>query len=190
MSLRTAIAAFAAATALTLVTPTFAQNGGGLEADLDGPNGQGTGQGQQANVESTQYEDWTLQCREGQSQGGNLCRMVQSVDAESGDRQLMQVIVAQMPEQNATMVQFLVPLGVFLQETPAVKVDGNEIGRAGYIICVQQGCLARMQTNGEALAAMRQGRNLQITVTDRRGQSREIAASLLGFTDAFNGLGS
>ncbi len=200
MSLRTAIASLAAAAALVLAAPALAQDGG-LETQLengagqdDGPGlqqgqGQIQGQGQGQQLESTQYQDWTVQCQPAQGQAPRLCRMVQAVQQDNGNRKVMQVIIAQ-PPQRGTIATFLVPLGVALQRSPVVKVDGNQVGTATYVSCVQQGCVARMQIDDGALAAMRQGRELQVTLTGQRGKTRDVSASLLGFTDAYNALTS
>jgi invasion protein IalB len=47
-----------------------------------------------------------------------------------------------------------------------------------------------MRVDQQALSAMRAGRNLQITLTGQRGNSRDVSASLLGFTAAYNALNS
>mgnify|MGYP000625112813 CR=1 FL=1 len=204
MSLRTAIASCAAAAALIFAAPALAQTEGGLETDLQQnqqqqqqgqgqtpglQQGQGQGQGQQPQIESTQFEDWTLQCRPQQGQQPRACRMVQAVSQDNSQNQIMQIIIAQ-PPQRGTVATFVVPLGVYLQQNPAIKVDGNQIGSATYVSCVQQGCVARMEVDRSALTAMRQGRQLQITLTGQRGNSRDISASLLGFTDAYSNLSS
>jgi invasion protein IalB len=214
MSLTKTLASCAAALALALAAPTglptASAQDGGLETQLDqqqggglqtqpnqgqGQNqgqaqgqGQGQGQGQQPNIESTSYEDWVVQCRVQQGQNGP-CRMGQGVRNSDNQQEILQVIVARSPQQGP-IANFIVPLGVNLQAPLTIAVDGNQLGQATYVSCVQRGCVARMQVSDGMLAAMKQGRRLQITLTGQRGNTRTVPASLLGFTDAYNALTS
>ena len=212
MSLTKTLASCAAALALAFAAPTglptASAQDGGLETQLDQQQGgglqtqqnqgqgqgqgqaqgQGQGQGQQPNVESTSYEDWVVQCRVQQGQNGP-CRMGQGVRSSENQQEILQVIVARSPQQGP-IANFIVPLGVNLQAPLTIAVDGNQLGEATYVSCVQRGCVARMQVSDGMLAAMKQGRRLQITLTGQRGNTRTVPASLLGFTDAYNALTS
>ena len=210
MSFTKTLASCLAAAALALAAPTgiptAGAQDGGLETQLDQQQGgglgtqqnqgqgqgqgqnQGQGQGQQPNVESTSYEDWVVQCRVQNGQNGP-CRMGQGVRSSDNDQEIMQVIVARSPQQGPIM-NVVVPLGVNLQAPLQVGVDGNQLGQADYVSCVQRGCVARMQVSDGMLSAMKQGRRLQITLTGQRGNTRTVPASLLGFTDAYNALTS
>jgi invasion protein IalB len=210
MSLTKTLASCAAALALAFAAPTgiptASAQDGGLETQLDQQQGgglqtqpnqgqgqgqgqiQGQGQGQQPNLESTAYQDWTVQCRVQNGQTGP-CRMGQGVRNNDNQQELMQVIVARTPQQGP-IANFVVPLGVNLRAPLQIAVDGNQLGQAQYVSCVQRGCVARMQVSDGMLSAMKQGRRLQVTLTGQRGNTRTVPASLLGFTDAYNALTS
>jgi invasion protein IalB len=204
MSLTKTLASCAAAVALAFAAPTGIptasaqdggletqldqQQGGGLQTPQNQGQGQGQGQGQQPNVESTSYEDWVVQCRVENGQTGP-CRMGQGVRNSDNQQEIMQVIVARTPQQGP-IANFVVPLGVNLQAPLEIAVDGNQLGQATYVSCVQRGCVARMQVSDGMLSAMKQGRRLQVTLTGQRGNTRTVPASLLGFTDAYNALTS
>ena len=204
MSLTKTLASCAAAVALAFAAPTGIptasaqdggletqldqQQGGGLQTQQNPGQGQGQGQGQQPNVESTSYEDWVVQCRVENGQTGP-CRMGQGVRNSDNQQEIMQVIVARSPQQGP-IANFVVPLGVNLQAPLQIAVDGNQLGQATYVSCVQRGCVARMQVSDGMLSAMKQGRRLQVTLTGQRGNTRTVPASLLGFTDAYNALTS
>jgi invasion protein IalB len=204
MSLTKTLASCAAAVALAFAAPTGIptasaqdggletqldqQQGGGLQTPQNQGQGQGQGQGQQPNVESTSYEDWVVQCRVENGQTGP-CRMGQGVRNSDNQQEIMQVIVARSPQQGP-IANFVVPLGVNLQAPLQIAVDGNQLGQATYVSCVQRGCVARMQVSDGMLSAMKQGRRLQVTLTGQRGNTRTVPASLLGFTDAYNALTS
>lgn len=204
MSLTKTLASCAAAVALAFAAPTGIptataqdggletqldqQQGGGLETQQNQGQGQGQAQGQQPNIQSTSYEDWTVQCRVQNGQTGP-CRMGQGVRNSENQQEIMQVIVARTPQQGP-IANFVVPLGVNLRAPLQIAVDGNALGEANYVSCVQRGCVARMQVSDGMLGAMKQGRRLQITLTGQRGNTRTVPASLLGFTDAYNALTS
>jgi invasion protein IalB len=171
-----------------LETQLDEQDGGGLQTQPNQGQTQGQGQGQQANVESTSYQDWVVQCRVQNGQTGP-CRMGQGVRSNENQQEIMQVIVARTPQQGP-VVTFIVPLGVNLRASLSVSVDGNQLGQAQYVSCVQRGCVARMQVTDGMLAAMKQGRRLQVELTGQRGNTRSVPASLLGFTDAYSALTS
>lgn len=204
MSLTKTLASCAAAVALAFAAPTGIptasaqdggletqldqQQGGGLQTQQNQGQGQGQGQGQQPNIESTSYEDWVVQCRVENGQTGP-CRMGQGVRNSDNQQEIMQVIVAR-PPNGGTIANFVVPLGVNLQAPLQIAVDGNQLGQADFVSCVQRGCVARLQVSDGMLSAMKQGRRLQVTLTGQRGNSRTVPASLLGFTDAYNALTS
>ena len=196
MSLTKTLASCAAAIALAFAAPTgiptASAQDGGLETQLDQeqggglqtqPNqgqGQGQGQGQQANVESTNYQDWVVQCRVENGQTGP-CRMGQGVRNSDNQQEIMQVIVAQTPQQGP-IANFVVPLGVNLQAPLQVAVDGNQRHRGSG---PGHGCDLR-----PARSVGPPGRRLQVTLTGQRGNTQTVPASLLGFTDAYNALTS
>ena len=207
MSFTKTLASCMAAVALALAAPagipTAGAQDGGLETQLDQQQGggletqQNQGQGQapepraraqQPNIESTSYDDWVVQCRVQNGQNGP-CRMGQGVRDSNNDQEIMQVIVARPPNEGP-IANFVVPLGVNLRAPLKIAVDGNQLGQADFVSCVQRGCVARMQVSDSMLSAMKQGRRLQVTLTGQRGNTRTVPASLLGFTDAYNALTS
>ena len=73
-------------------------------------------------------------------------------------------------------------LGVLLGEGVLLSVDGETIGRLGFQICEENGCVAPLRLRGAPLRAMQRGTELNITLVDRGTGEQNSEVSLLGFS--------
>lgn len=138
--------------------------------------------------EITQHGDWAVVCQPGQQGGPKLCEMVQSVTKQDTQEPVMQLIVAQMPEDNATLLRVMVPIGVLLQEGMRLQIDGSDAADIAYGICTQVACIGDTELNSGMVTRMRRGAGGTLSFVYYTGEVVDVPFSLQGFTASFNAI--
>ncbi len=132
---------------------------------------------------------WRVECT---GDGKTLdCRAVQQLFQRipnQGDRLLVAVLVRRPTEAKASGAQMTIqlPLGLNLTEAIQVKVDGGAPERQQIQTCTNIGCFVSMAVNEKLLAAMRNGKELKITVQDPSKKAVDLSLPLLGFGLAYD----
>ncbi len=132
---------------------------------------------------------WRVECT---GDGKTLdCRAVQQLFQRipnQGDRLLVAVLVRRSTEAKASGAQMTIqlPLGLNLTEAIQVKVDGGAPERQQIQTCTNIGCFVSMAVNEKLLAAMRNGKELKITVQDPSKKAVDLSLPLLGFGLAYD----
>ncbi|WP_018141584.1 invasion associated locus B family protein [Thioalkalivibrio sp. ALJ7] len=148
----------------------------------------GAQQPAQQEPETTVYQDWEVACFD--TQEGERCRMQQTLEIQDEQAQGLFLQATVRREGDQHVIEVLVPLGVDLRPGIRMQVDdaGEEMD-AGFVTCVQQGCVAGRELSSDQMSALRGGRAL--TVAFRALQQEQpfvFDISLMGFTDASNEL--
>ncbi len=144
--------------------------------------------GQQQEPETTLYDDWEVACVE--TPEGERCRMQQTLEIQDEQAQGLFLQATIRREGDQHVIEVLVPLGVDLRPGIRMQVDdaGEEMD-AGYVTCVQQGCVAGRELNNQQMSALRGGQALTVAFRAlHQEQPFVFDVSLMGFTDASNQL--
>ncbi len=143
---------------------------------------------QQQEPETTVYQDWEVACIE--TPQGERCRMQQTLEIQDEQARGLFLQATVRREGDQHIIEILVPLGVDLRPGIRMQVDdaGEEMD-AGYVTCVQQGCVAGRELNSEQMSALRGGQALTVAFRAlHQEQPFVFDVSLMGFTDASNQL--
>lgn len=143
---------------------------------------------QQQEPETTTYQDWEVACIE--TPEGERCRMQQTLEIQDEQAQGLFLQATVRREGDQHVIEVLVPLGVDLRPGIRMQVDdaGEEMD-AGYVTCVQQGCVAGRELNRQQMSALRGGQALTVAFRALHQQQPFVFdVSLMGFTDASNRL--
>lgn len=148
---------------------------------------------QEPEITRREVGDWTVVCTD----EGARCLMTQVGKTAQGE-DVMGMEVQKLAEPKTAegrrliaIGNFIVPLGVLIQEQLALQVDSGETSRAPYSICQQNGCLVQVPLDEALVDAFRRGARARFTFSvPGDGQPQQVAAtiSLSGFTRAFNSL--
>ncbi|WP_231373441.1 invasion associated locus B family protein [Thioalkalivibrio sp. ALE19] len=175
--------------ALVALAPTIAS---GQQAQQPAPApGQAPAQAPQPvqqEPEVTTHQDWESLCWE-LDDGGEFCQMQQTLQVENQGQQGPYLQTTVRSEGDRHVMELLLPLGVDLRPGIVMQVDEGEERNAGFVTCIQQGCVAATELTDEMLAELRGGRELNVGF--RPLQSEQVLVfdvSLMGFTAASNRL--
>jgi invasion protein IalB len=134
------------------------------------------------------FGDWTMECDIPPGAQFEQCALVQSVRAADRDNVGLYVIVLKTADQQAQLLRVVAPLGVLLPGELGLNIDGEAFGRAPFVRCVQEGCVAEVLLEEPILAAFRTGTTATFIIFLTPEEGIGIPISLLGFAEGFDAL--
>ena len=108
------------------------------------------------------HKDWQIRCDTPPGAKAEQCALIQSVTAEDRANVGLTVIVLKTADQKSRLMRVVAPLGVLLPSGLGLKIDQADIGRAGFVRCLPNGCIAEVVMDDELhqKTSYRQERNL------------------------------
>lgn len=139
------------------------------------------------------FEDWLVRCEAPPQGGAERCFMVQNILAQNDEGKrvpLLNVIIGhgEADGQPITVMQFTVPLGLYLPSGIGLQVDQGESTRIAIEVCTSQACVARYRLDEGVRAAMQKGQQAKVQMVRANRQAIDVPISLKGFTKAYAAL--
>ena len=134
------------------------------------------------------HGDWQIRCDMPPGAQSEQCALIQSVTAEDRPNIGLTVIVLKTADQKSRLMRVLAPLGVLLPHGLGLNVDGNDIGRAYFVRCFQDGCYAEVILEEPLLETLRTGEAATFIVFQTPEQGIGIPVDLDGFGAGFDAL--
>lgn len=141
-----------------------------------------------AQQSQTPYGDWNMRCETPPGAQGPQCALMQYVVAESRSNVGLSVIMLKTADGKAKLLRIITPLGVLLPSGLGLKIDDEDIGRAGFVRCVAEGCLAEVIMEDELLNKLRRGQQATFIVFVSPEDGIGIPISLSGFSAGYDAL--
>ncbi|MCR9237383.1 MAG: invasion associated locus B family protein [Alphaproteobacteria bacterium] len=141
-----------------------------------------------AQQSQTPYGDWNMRCETPPGAQGPQCALMQYVVAESRSNVGLSVIMLKTADGKAKLLRIITPLGVLLPSGLGLKIDEEDIGRAGFVRCVAEGCLAEVIMEDELLNKLRRGQQATFIVFVSPEDGIGIPISLSGFSAGYDAL--
>ncbi len=167
LTLRTLVPAFAAALLVAGLLPAAAQQNG--------------------TVRST-HGAWSIICDTPPGSSSEQCAMMQNVIAEDRPEVGLSVVVLRTADAKAEILRVLAPLGVLLPNGLGLNVDGEDIGRAYFVRCFQDGCYAEVILETQLLETLKTGDSATFIVFQTPEEGIGIPVDLTGFGEGFEAL--
>lgn len=167
MAFRWITSLVAIAGALMLSSPASAQQGGTVRAT---------------------HGAWSVICDTPGGATTEQCALMQNVIAEDRPEVGLSVVVLRTADNQAEILRVLAPLGVLLPNGLGLNVDGNDIGRAYFVRCFQDGCYAEVILEEKLLETFRTGQAATFIVFQTPEEGIGIPVDLTGFAAGFAAL--
>ncbi|HWX04992.1 MAG TPA: invasion associated locus B family protein, partial [Bradyrhizobium sp.] len=90
------------------------------------------------------HGDWQIRCDTPPGAQSEQCALIQSVVAEDRSNAGLTVIVLKTADQKSKLMRVVAPLGVLLPSGLGLKLDNVDVGRAGFVRCLPNGCVAEV----------------------------------------------
>jgi invasion protein IalB len=96
--------------------------------------------------------------------------------------------VLKLADNKNRLLRVLAPLGVLLPAGLGLRIDDAEIGRAGFVRCLPDGCVAEVVMDENLITKLRTGKNAVFIIFQTPEEGIGIPVSLNGFGPGFDGL--
>jgi invasion protein IalB len=156
----------------------------GLVADLSAPGAQAFAQGAVKSV----HGDWQIRCDTPPGAQSEQCALMQSVTAEDRPNVGLTVIVLKTSDQKSRLMRVVAPLGVLLPSGLGLKIDNQDVGRAGFVRCLPNGCVAEVVMDDKLIGEMRNGQTSTFIIFQTPEEGIGFPMSLKGFGEGYDQL--
>jgi invasion protein IalB len=139
-----------------------------------------------AQVRST-YGDWQISCTTPTGTQHEQCVLMQFVNAEDRENVGLTVVIVKTDDKKRVM-RILTPLGVLLPSGLGLKIDDTDMGRAGFVRCLPNGCLAEVMLEDKLLARLEGGKTATFIIFQTPDEGIGIPIALNGFGSGVDNL--
>src|ERR1043165_94994 len=103
------------------------------------------------------HGDWQVRCDTPPGAQTEQCALIQSVTAEDRANIGLTVIVLKTADAKSRLMRIVAPVGVLLPSGLGLKIDQQDVGRAGFVRCLPNGCVAQVVMDDTLLKQLRSG---------------------------------
>ena len=129
------------------------------------------------------HGDWQIRCETPPGAQGEQCALFQSVVAEDRAPNVgITVLVLKTADQKSRLMRVQAPLGVLLPAGLGLKIDQVDVGRAGFVRCLPNGCVAEVVMDDKLLGQLRTAKTATFIIFETPEEG-------IGFPLSLNGLG-
>src|SRR5262245_11403340 len=134
------------------------------------------------------HGDWQIRCDTPPGAPSDQCALIQSVTAEDRPNVGLSVIVLRTADQKSRLLRVLAPLGVLLPSGLGLKIDQTDIGEAGFVRCLPNGCVAEVVMDDNLVRQLRTGQTATFIIYQTPDEGIGIPMSLKGFGEGYDKL--
>jgi invasion protein IalB len=134
------------------------------------------------------HGDWQLRCDTPPGAQKEQCALVQNVTAEDRPNVGLTAIVLKTADNQSRLMRILAPLGVLLPAGLGLKIDNVDVGRAGFVRCLPNGCVAEVVIDDTLLGKLKTGKLATFIIFQTPEEGIGIPVSLAGFGPGFDAL--
>jgi invasion protein IalB len=134
------------------------------------------------------HADWQIRCDTPPGAQAEQCALLQSVTAEDRPNVGLTVIVLKTADKKSRIMRVIAPPGVLLPSGLGLKIDNAEVGRAGFVRCVPNGCIAEVVMDDNLLSKLKTGQSATFIIFQTPEEGIGFPISLKGFGEGFDKL--
>ena len=134
------------------------------------------------------HGDWQIRCDTPPGAQGEQCALIQSVVAEDRSNAGLTVIVLKTADQKSKLMRVVAPLGVLLPSGLGLKLDDKDIGRAGFVRCLPNGCVAEVVMDDALLGQLKGAKTATFIIFETPEEGIGFPLSLKGLGEGYDKL--
>jgi invasion protein IalB len=147
-----------------------------------------TGQALAQGAVKSVHKDWQIRCDSPPGAKSEQCALIQSVSSEDRANVGLTVIVLKTADQKSRLMRVVAPLGVLLPSGLGLKIDNADIGRAGFVRCLPNGCIAEVVMDDTLIQKLRTGKTATFVIFQTPEEGIGFPMSLAGFAEGYDKL--
>jgi invasion protein IalB len=134
------------------------------------------------------HKDWQIRCDTPPGAQAEQCALIQSVTAEDRANVGLTVIVLKTADHKSRLMRVVAPLGVLLPSGLGLKIDDADVGRAGFVRCLPNGCIAEVVMDDELIKKLHGGKTATFIIFQTPEEGVGFPMSLTGFGEGYDRL--
>jgi len=134
------------------------------------------------------HGDWQIRCDTPPGAQSEQCALIQSVVSEDQSNAGLTVIVLKTADQKSKLLRVLAPLGVLLPSGLGLKLDNVDVGRAGFVRCLPNGCVAEVVLDDKLLGQLRTAKTATFIIFLTPEEGVGFPLSLNGLAEGYDKL--
>ena len=134
------------------------------------------------------HGDWQIRCDTPPGAQAEQCALIQSVVAEDRSNAGLTVIMLKTADQKSRLMRVVAPLGVLLPSGLGLKLDNQDVGRAGFVRCLPNGCVAEVVMDEKLLGQLKTAKTATFIIFETPEEGIGFPLSLNGLADGFDKL--
>jgi invasion protein IalB len=139
-------------------------------------------------VVRAKHGDWEMRCETPPGAAHEQCALIQSVAAEDRPNVSLVVIVLKTADGKSRLLRVIAPLGVLIPSGLGLKIDQTDVGRAGFVRCLPNGCVAEVVMDDKLLEQMKAGTSATFIIFQTPEEGVGIPLALAGFKEGMDQL--
>jgi invasion protein IalB len=132
------------------------------------------------------HGDWQIRCETPPGAQSEQCALMQSVTAEDRPNVGLTVIVLKTSDQKSRLMRVVAPLGVLIPSGLGLKIDNQDVGRAGFVRCLPNGCVAEVVMDDNLINQLRTGQTSTFIIFQTPEEGIGFPMSLKGFGEGYD----
>jgi invasion protein IalB len=134
------------------------------------------------------HKDWQVRCDTPPGAKHQQCALIQSVTAADRANVGLTVIVLKTADKKSRLMRVVAPLGVLLPSGLGLKIDNTNVGRAGFVRCLPNGCIAEVVMDDKLLKELQNGKTATFIIFQTPEEGIGFPMSLAGFKQGYDSL--
>jgi len=134
------------------------------------------------------HGDWQIRCDTPAGAQNEQCALIQSVVAEDRSNAGLTVIILKTADQKSKLMRVVAPLGVLLPSGLGLKLDDKDVGRAGFVRCLPNGCVAEVVMNDDLLNQLKTAKTATFIIFETPEEGIGFPLSLKGLGEGYDKL--
>jgi invasion protein IalB len=134
------------------------------------------------------HGDWQIRCDTPAGAQAEQCALIQSVVAEDRSNAGLTVIILKTADQKSKLMRVVAPLGVLLPSGLGLKLDDKDVGRAGFVRCLPNGCVAEVVMDDTLLNQLKTAKTATFIIFETPEEGIGFPLSLKGLGEGYDKL--
>jgi invasion protein IalB len=134
------------------------------------------------------FGDWQIRCDTPPGAHGEQCALIQSVVAEDRSNAGLTVIILKTADQKNKLMRVVAPLGVLLPSGLGLKIDDTDMGKAGFVRCLPNGCVAEVVMDDKLLNQLKTAKTATFIIFETPEEGIGFPLNLQGIAEGYDKL--
>jgi invasion protein IalB len=134
------------------------------------------------------FGDWQIRCDTPPGAQNEQCALIQSVVAEDRSNAGLTVIILKTADQKSKLMRVVAPLGVLLPSGLGLKIDDADIGKAGFVRCLPNGCVAEVVMDDKLLGQLKAAKTATFIIFETPETGIGFPLNLKGIGEGYDKL--